>query len=110
MGGNEEEMTMVAGFAGGLGLRGGGCGALSAAIWKKMLDWCRENPEKDPPYFNNKSAKKILKAFKAETKGEMLCSEICGQQFKTLEEHSHYLKQGGCQSLIHVLTKSSVNS
>ncbi|WP_273565677.1 C-GCAxxG-C-C family protein [Maribacter halichondriae] len=42
MGGSDEEMVTVAGFAGGLGLSGEACGALSAAIWKKMLDWCRK--------------------------------------------------------------------
>ncbi|GAA4941021.1 hypothetical protein GCM10023314_12430 [Algibacter agarivorans] len=63
MGGRDEELAMVSGFAGGLGLSGEACGALSAAIWKKMLDWCRDNPEKIPPYFNNKTAKKMLKAF-----------------------------------------------
>ncbi|MCK5704260.1 MAG: C_GCAxxG_C_C family protein, partial [Cyclobacteriaceae bacterium] len=33
MGASDEEMVMVAGFAGGLGLSGNACGAFSAAIW-----------------------------------------------------------------------------
>lgn len=107
MGGSEEEMVMVAGFAGGLGLYGGACGALSAALWKKALDWCRENPSEDPPYFNNKIAKKILKSFKAETNGKMQCSEICGQNFKDLGEHTDYLNRGGCKSLLGVLAGTS---
>ena len=37
MGGSDEEMVMVAGFAGGLGLSGNACGALSAAIWMNTL-------------------------------------------------------------------------
>jgi len=37
MGASDEEMVMVAGFAGGLGLSGNGCGALSAAIWMTAL-------------------------------------------------------------------------
>ena len=105
MGGSEEEMAMVAGFAGGLGLFGGACGALSAAIWKKMLDWCREHPDKDPPYFNNKSANEILKAFKDETGGEMRCREICGHQFAHLGQHTEYVNQGGCKDLMSVLAK-----
>lgn len=103
MGGSEEEMAMVAGFAGGLGLYGGGCGALSAAIWKKMLDWCREHPEKDPPYFNNKTAKKMLKAFKAETSGQMRCSDICGRKFEDISQHTDYINKGGCSNLIKML-------
>ena len=107
LGGSEEEMAMVAGFAGGLGLHGGGCGALSAAIWKKMLDWCREHPEKDPPYFNNKTAQKMLKAFKAETNGKMRCNEICGRQFKDLREHGNYIRTGGCNNLIKLLSTTA---
>lgn len=107
MQGSEEEMAMVAGFAGGLGLHGGACGALSAAIWKKLLDWSNENPEEDPPYFNNKEAKTILKAFKAQTNGSMRCSEICGRTFASLEDHSDYLVQGGCEALITTLAESA---
>lgn len=100
MSGSEKEMAMVAGFAGGLGLTGGGCGALSAALWKKMLDWCREHPDKEPPYLNNPTAADILKVFKEETSGKMRCSEICGKHFRDLEDHTEYLKQGGCKTLL----------
>ncbi|TBN04328.1 hypothetical protein EYD45_06830 [Hyunsoonleella flava] len=106
MGGSDEQIVMVAGYAGGLGLRGGACGALSAAIWKKMLDWCRENPDKNPPYFNNKTAKKILKVFNKENQYIILCSEICGQHFKNLKDHTEYLKKGGCKTLIDLLAKA----
>lgn len=99
----DEEIVMVSGFAGGLGLSGNACGALSAVIWKRMLDWCRENPNKNPPYFNNKTAKKILKAFNKATNEKMLCSQICGRKFKDLEAHTKYLKQGGCKKLINIL-------
>ncbi len=107
MGGSEAEMAMVAGFAGGLGLFGGACGALSAAIWKKMLDWCREHPEKDPPYFSNKTAVNMLKVFREETNGEMRCSEICGRRWTDLEDHTEYLNQGGCKHLMDVLAASA---
>ena len=109
MGGTEEEMVMVAGFAGGLGLNGGGCGALSAALWKKMLDWCREHPKEEPPYFNNKTAEKMLRAFKTETQGKMLCSEICGRNFLDLQDHSDYLKQGGCEEIMNTLAGYASN-
>ena len=106
MGGSDEEQIMVAGFAGGFGLSGNACGALSAAIWKKMLDWCREHPDKNPPYFNNKTAKKILKGFNGATTHLILCSEICGQHFKNLEEHTAYLNNGGCKAVMDVLGTS----
>ncbi|MBD0850505.1 C-GCAxxG-C-C family protein [Maribacter arenosus] len=106
MGGSEEEQIMAAGFAGGLGLSGNACGALSAALWKKMVDWCRAHPGKNPPYFNNKTAKKILKRFNKETTHIILCSEICGQHFKNLEAHTDYLNQGGCKAVMDVLGNS----
>ena len=103
MGGTEEEMAMVAGFAGGLGLFGGACGALSAALWKKTLDWCREHPDKEPPYFNNPTAANMLNAFKEATSGKMRCSEICGKHFQDLEDHTEYLIDGGCKTLLETL-------
>ena len=106
MGGSNEEIVMVAGFAGGLGLSGNACGALSAAIWKKTLDWCRANLGKNPPYFNNKTAKKLLKTFNEVTHNTILCSDICGQKFKTLDDHTVYLKSGGCSTLIKVLANT----
>ncbi|MCK7536420.1 MAG: C-GCAxxG-C-C family protein [Marinilabiliales bacterium] len=48
MGGTEEESIMVAGFAGGIGLSGNTCGALTAAIWYKMLEWGKNNPTEKP--------------------------------------------------------------
>lgn len=92
---------MVAGFAGGLGLSGSACGALSATIWKRMLDWCRENTTKNPPFFNNKVAKKILKTFIKETDKKILCSDICEKKFKDLKDHTEYIRQGGCKKLIN---------
>ncbi|MDJ0645611.1 MAG: C-GCAxxG-C-C family protein [Flavobacteriaceae bacterium] len=106
MGGTKEEQIMVAGFAGGLGLTGNGCGALSAAIWKKMVDWCKENPGKNPPFFNNKDAKKILRAFNNETNGQLECHKICGRQFSNVKAHSDYIQNGGCRELIEILART----
>jgi hypothetical protein len=106
MNASDHEILMVSGFAGGLGLSGNACGALSATIWKHMLDWCRENPDKNPPFFNNKTAKRILKAFNKTTDNNMLCSDICGKKFKNLEDHTEYIKQGGCKKLIEVLASA----
>ncbi len=106
MGGSDEEAIMVSGYAGGLGLSGNACGALSATIWKRMLDWCRKHPDKNPPFFNNKTAKKILKDFNEETDSKMLCSDICGLKFESLEDHTEYLKNGGCRKLLEVLANS----
>jgi hypothetical protein len=105
MGGTEKEAVMASGFAGGLGLSGNACGALAAAIWYKSLLWCRENPGKTPPLFGNTEAKKLIANFTTETRGEMMCSNITKQKFKSINEHSHYMRNGGCEIIIDVLTR-----
>jgi len=106
LGGTEEEMVMASGFAGGLGLSGNACGAVAAAIWFKTLKWTMEHPGTNPPMFNNPMAKKILKAFREETNGEMLCSEITGKQFENINDHSKFMHCGGCEQLINVLVEN----
>jgi len=104
MGASDEEMVAVAGFSGGLGLSGNGCGALSAAIWKNSLVWSRAHPGKSA--WSNPNAKNTLKEFNEETDSEMLCHKICGQRFETIEDHSTFIKNGGCRRLINVLSGS----
>ncbi len=104
MGATREEMVMVAGFAGGMGLSGGGCGALSAAIWMNSLKWCRENPGKSA--FPNPKATETLNAFFKATDYEFECPKICGQKFATIDDHSEFIKNGGCSELIEALAES----
>ncbi len=101
MGGSEEEMLMVAGFAGGLGLSGSGCGALAAAVWKNALIHNRKETGKSANYDPNTDP--TLKAFYEETDYEIQCDKICGQRFQTLDEHTEFIKKGGCKKLIGVL-------
>jgi hypothetical protein len=104
MGATAAEMVMVAGFAGGLGLSGHGCGALGAALWMNALARIREKNYKNS--FSDPIAKKILKAFQDATDSEILCSKITGRSFKTIEEHTEFVKNGGCEKLIAMLARS----
>ncbi len=106
MGAGDEEMVMVAGFAGGIGLSGNACGALSAAIWMNTLAWCKKHPGKSPPFFNNPNVKEILKAFDDASDSEILCHKITGYSFKTINEHTEFIKNGGCDKLINILAQS----
>lgn len=106
MGGTEEESVMVAGFAGGIGLSGNTCGALGAAVWYKMLDWGRKNPGQTQAMFENPDAKKIIRAFYIQTDSEVLCSKICNKKFETIDEHSEYVKNGGCKNIIEALASA----
>jgi hypothetical protein len=99
MGATNEEMVMVSGLAGGMGLSGMACGALGAVIWWNTLQWCRNNPAQSG--YNNPKSKEILQVFNDITGSEILCANICGQSFNSIEEHAAYVKNGGCHKLIH---------
>jgi hypothetical protein len=104
MGASDEEMVMVAGFAGGLGLSGNACGALSAAIWMKSLAWCREQAE--GMALKNTDAALVYEVFQKATDSKILCSDITGQHFQSIEAHAKFIKNGGCKSLMRVLAQS----
>jgi C_GCAxxG_C_C family probable redox protein len=106
MGGSDEEIAMVAGFAGGMGLSGNACGALGAAIWMKTLDWCKKHPGEIPPFFDSPATQNTCKAFNEITGSEILCRKICGQSFQTIDEHTEFMNKGGCSKLIDALAKA----
>ena len=106
MGASDEASSTVAGLAGGIGLSGNGCGALSSVIWYKMLEWAKNNPGKTPAAFNNPIVKEILKVFYNQTGSEMLCRKICGRKFATINEHTEYLNNGGCRNLLEALANA----
>lgn len=104
MGGSAEEAVMVAGFAGGMGLSGNACGAAAAAVWFNTLDWCRKNPGKSA--FPNPVADSTLKAFYKLTGDELLCHKICDRRFKTVAEHTEFIKNNGCEKLMNDLAQT----
>ena len=103
-GATEKEMIMVAGFAGGMGLSGNGCGALAAAMWMDALSRIKNETNKiafpDPPL------EKMLNTFYKTTDYKMLCNEITERNFNTIDEHTIFIKNGGCDKLIHVLAQT----
>ena len=101
MGGSEKESVLVAGFAGGLGLSGSGCGALAATVWMNALIHNRKQTGKTASF--DPGTNHTLNAFYEETNYEMQCDKICGQRFRTLDEHTKFIKKGGCQQLINIL-------
>ncbi len=101
MGASNEEITEVAGFAGGIGLSGNACGALGAAIWLNTLAWCRKNPGQSG--YLNPNSEELLKTFYSATDSEILCRKISGKHFENLSDHTKYIKNGGCNKLINEL-------
>ncbi len=104
MGGTDEEALMVAGFAGGIGLRGSGCGALGAAMWKITLELVKKGEWKYTT--SNPTFDKLMEKFYKVSDYKMECSEICGKIFKSVDEHTEYLNSGGCSKLISAVAES----
>ncbi len=104
MGGNDEEIVMVSGFAGGFGLSGNACGALSAAIWMKTLGRVRKQNYKYS--LSDPALEKIMAAFFEETSYKMECWKICGKHFKSINEHTEFINSGGCRELINILAQT----
>ncbi len=108
MGATSKQAVIVAGLTGSLGLSGNGCGALSAAIWMNSMKWNRENPGKSD--FPNPDAEKTLQVFMETADYEFKCNEICGKAFKTIDDHTEFIQNRGCGSLIDKLAVSMVSS
>jgi C_GCAxxG_C_C family probable redox protein len=104
MGGSEKEMSIAAGLAGGIGMSGSGCGALAAAIWKNTIEWCRDNPGKSG--YNNPRANQTMDTFLKTTDYELECSKICGRAFNIIDEHTSFIKNGGCKEIIDKLAEA----
>jgi hypothetical protein len=104
MGASAEEIVMVAGFAGGLGLSGNGCGALAAAVWITILEMLGKDNWKYS--LSDPVSGKILKKFHAATAGEITCHKITGRRFKTIAEHTEFIKNNGCENLMNVLARA----
>ncbi len=100
MGLSDMHTVMTAGFAGGIGLSGGGCGALGAAIWILGMNLRKEG-------LGNKAINSrisdLIDKFIKNANYELECSEIVGRKFENIEEHAAYLRNGGCSKIIEML-------
>ncbi len=103
MGATDSEMVMLSGFAGGLGLSGSGCGALAAAIWIKIRT--KIKTEKWKYSMSDPVTEAIINKFYEATDYEIECKKICGKTFKTIDKHTEFIKNGGCDKLIDILAQ-----
>ncbi len=100
MGASEQHAVMAAGLAGGLGLSGGGCGALAAAMWLTAL----AHPEEElGPDVEGTRIGTLIQRFHAATEYEFECSAIVGRTFEGAEDHARYVRGGGCAALLEAL-------
>lgn len=101
MGVSGMHTTMAAGFAGGIGLSGGACGALGAAIWIMGMNSLKEGAGKVD--YNDSRAHTVIDKFLKSSGYEFECLKIVGRKFEDISDHAGYLRNGGCSKIIEVL-------
>jgi hypothetical protein len=100
MGESDMHAVMASGLAGGIGLCGGACGALGAAIWIRGMQIGREEGKigyKDP------RTQEVVDRFMRHTDFKFECAEIVGRTFENVEDHAAFLHGGGCSELLEAL-------
>jgi hypothetical protein len=103
MGASGMHAVMAAGFAGGIGLSGGGCGALAAAIWIIGMQLLKEGAAKVD--FKTPRSVAAIDRFLACSRNEFECSTITGRRFERIDDHAAYLRGGGCSQIIEALAE-----
>jgi len=101
MGESEMHTVMAAGLAGGIGLSGGACGALGAAIWITGLNSLKAGAGKID--YKAPVALELIERFIKCTDYEFECAKIVGRKFESVGDHASYLCHGGCSKIIDVL-------
>jgi hypothetical protein len=101
MGASEMHAVMAAGLAGGIGLSGGACGALGAAIW--IVEMQRVQHGTGKVEYNSPEATEAIDRFVQSTDCEFECSKIVRREFANVDDHAGYLREGGCAKIIDAL-------
>ena len=105
MGASDMHTVMSAGFAGGIGLSGGACGALGAAIWVSGIHYLEEGGDDD--IWNSEIMRSRIDAaidcFLKSSDYEFECGDIVGRRFENASDHASYLRTGGCGKIIDAL-------
>jgi hypothetical protein len=100
LGVSERHVVMAAGLAGGIGLSGGACGALGAAIWIIGINSTQEEMGK---LFENPRALAVMDRYLQSADYEFECAKIVGRKFESVADHASYLRDGGCAKIIEAL-------
>jgi hypothetical protein len=105
LGASDFHATMAAGLAGGIGLCGGACGALGAAIWFLGMEigLDKEGTPKYEDHARDPRSQEIIERFLRATDFKFECSEIVGRTFEDPDDHAAWIRDGGCSELMEVL-------
>jgi hypothetical protein len=106
-GASAQHAVMVAGFAGGIGLSGGGCGALGAALWilamRVIEAGLAENVWRSTQVRAQIEA--LIESFLSCSGNEFECCHIAGRRFLSPRDHAAHLDAGGCEDIIRTLAR-----
>ena len=100
MGVSELHVVMAAGPAGGIGLSGGACGALGAAIWLRGIEALKNGGKLS---FDLNASSEEMERFLASADYEFECASIVGRKFADVADHAAYVREGGCAKIISAL-------
>lgn len=100
MGTSDMHTVMAAGLAGGIGLCGGACGALGAAIWLMGINTLKAGGKVE---FRSPQGMEAVERFIPTSGYEFECAEIVGRKFTDVGDHADYLHGGGCAEIIEGL-------
>jgi hypothetical protein len=100
MGVSEMHVVMAAGLAGGIGLSGGACGALGAAVWLRGIHTLKNGGKLT---FNLNASSGEMERFLASADYEFECANIVGRKFAHVADHAQYVREGGCAKIIAAL-------
>jgi len=106
MGASDKHAVMAAGLAGGIGMSGGACGALGAAIWITGMS----HPEEKIGFSAEGTAiGETIERFLEASGHEYECTEIVGREFESVEDHSRHVCSGGCSRILAALAGADSN-
>ncbi|MBI2863085.1 MAG: C-GCAxxG-C-C family protein [Chloroflexi bacterium] len=100
MGAYDMHAVMAAGLAGGIGLSGGACGALGAAIWILETNSLKNGGKVK---YRSPNALEAIDRLARCTKNGLVCAKIVGRKFEGIGDHAEYLGEGGCSGVIEAL-------
>ena len=115
--GSETLERISVAFDGGIGLSGGGCGALSGALMALGLKFALDPKKTDPKKLTNiykamdseffRKAVLLVKAFVKEF-GAFECDRLTGRKFQNWEEFSAFRNTSACDRLNRFLIEKTV--
>jgi putative redox-active protein with C_GCAxxG_C_C motif len=98
LGASDVHAVTVAGFAAGIGLSGGACGALGAAVWLDAMSGGGDYKALEA------RATRIVERFLEASGHRFECSEIVGRRFADVTDHAAHLRGGGCARILDALS------